>query len=57
MQVEEKATSLNSGDAFILRVPSKLYVWFGSACNGEEKNTARKLSDILKGKKKRRAFY
>merc|ERR1719382_144721 len=41
-QVEEKATSLNSGDCFVLLTPAVMYVWKGSASSDVEFSTAQK---------------
>ena len=35
--VEPVATSLNSGDAYLLILPDKLYAWFGEFANVIEK--------------------
>ena len=48
VQVEEKAEELNSGDCFVLLTPPKMFVWFGSASNGEEQGYAKKIADLLK---------
>lgn len=34
-QVEEKSSSLNSGDAFVLETPTATYVWFGKVQEGK----------------------
>lgn len=47
IQVAEKAASLNSGDCFVLVVPSKVFAWCGSGCNTEEIATAASVAQIL----------
>jgi len=47
VQVEEKAASLNSGDAFLLRTPEKVYAWLGSGCNNAETASALKIANSL----------
>eukprot|EP00039_Didymoeca_costata_P010163 m.136190 g.136190 ORF g.136190 m.136190 type:complete len:840 (+) comp14725_c0_seq1:125-2644(+) len=37
VQVVERASSLNSGDCFVLETPQKLYLWFGTGCTKEER--------------------
>jgi len=48
VQVEEQASSLNSGDAFLLRTPEKVYAWLGGGCNDAETASALKIGDSLK---------
>ena len=43
--------SLNSGDSFILRSPSALFVWFGSGCNSAERKLAHMAARILRSSK------
>ncbi len=47
VQVECKASSLNSGDCFVLSSQDCLYVWLGSASSDEEKETAKATSGLL----------
>jgi len=47
IQVPEKATSLCSGDVFILETPKKAYLWFGKGCTGDERETAKLLSKSI----------
>ena len=42
------ATSLNSGDSFILRNSQSLLVWFGSGCNTAERKLAHMAARILR---------
>lgn len=49
VQVGETASSLNSGDCFILLTPSMMYEWQGSSSSSDEKAVASKCSGILKG--------
>lgn len=47
VQVECKASSLNSGDCFVLTSEDSLYVWLGSGSSDEEKETAKATSGLL----------
>eukprot|EP00499_Haloplacidia_sp_CaronLabIsolate_P008058 CAMPEP_0196782858 /NCGR_PEP_ID=MMETSP1104-20130614/12172_1 /TAXON_ID=33652 /ORGANISM="Cafeteria sp., Strain Caron Lab Isolate" /LENGTH=839 /DNA_ID=CAMNT_0042153103 /DNA_START=26 /DNA_END=2545 /DNA_ORIENTATION=+ len=47
-QVEEKATSLNSGDCFVLLTPGVMFVWNGSGANEEERKVAMNVAEMLK---------
>jgi hypothetical protein len=47
--VEEKAYSLNSGDAFVLVNPDSEFVWYGRGANDEEREAAKKISAKLAG--------
>jgi hypothetical protein len=49
VQVEETASSLNSGDCFVLLTPSMMYEWQGSSSSSDEKAVASKCSSILQG--------
>jgi hypothetical protein len=51
VQVEEKATSLNSGDCFVLLTPQTMFVWLGKGANGGEQATAKAVANVLKGKR------
>jgi hypothetical protein len=51
-EVEAKATSLNSGDVFILNTPNQQYVWYGKGSNVDEKKTGKHIGDIVKGPRK-----
>lgn len=46
--VPETASSLNSGDCFVLLTPGKTTVWQGSGSNDAEKEVAAKISEMLK---------
>jgi len=48
VQVPEAASSLNSGDCFVLLTPSTLFVWQGSGANESEVETATKVAETLK---------
>ena len=41
VQVEESAKMLNSGDAFILLTPGKMWVWYGKGASEDERRTAK----------------
>lgn len=44
VQVEEKASSLNSNDCFVLETPQATYIWYGKGCSGDERSLADDLS-------------
>jgi len=46
--VEEKASSLNSGDCFVLLTPGSTIIWQGNGANDAEKETAAKIADMIK---------
>merc|ERR1711973_849659 len=46
-QIEEVAGNLNSDDVFILKTPSKLYIYEGQNSSAEEKETAQKVARTL----------
>jgi advillin len=47
-QVDEVATSLNSGDVFVLVTPKVVYQWQGSGSSPEEQQIGGSIADILK---------
>ncbi|XP_065183499.1 gelsolin, cytoplasmic-like [Sycon ciliatum] len=44
VQVEEKASSLNSNDAFVLETPTATYIWCGKGCSGDERELAKHVA-------------
>ncbi|CAI5715495.1 unnamed protein product [Peronospora farinosa] len=48
VQVDEKASSLNSGDCFVLVTPSMVYEWQGAGSSSAEREIASKIASILK---------
>ena len=48
VQVEEAASSLNSGDAFVLLTPGNLQIWYGKGCSDDEKEVAEKIANNMK---------
>jgi len=46
-QVEENASSLDSGDVFILETPSKTWIWSGKDCVQEEVEQAIRLAAVV----------
>jgi hypothetical protein len=46
--VAESASSLNSGDCFVLLTPGKTTIWQGSGANDAEKETAAKIAEVIK---------
>jgi len=49
VQVAEAASSLNSGDCFVLMTPSTIYAWKGNGANAAEGATAAEIAERLKG--------
>lgn len=47
VQVEEKASSLNSGDCFVLLTPGTMYMWQGSGANMSEVECATAVAKTL----------
>jgi len=50
VQVTELASSLNSGDVFLLRTPEVLFAWFGNGANADERSSGLKVAELLKSK-------
>lgn len=46
-QVEEKASSLNSNDCFVLLTPKVTYAWLGKFSTGDERNVAVSVAQSL----------
>lgn len=49
IQVDEVASSLNSGDSFVLNTPSAQYIWFGQYASADEQTLAKTVASKLKG--------
>ncbi|XP_061877799.1 supervillin-like isoform X3 [Entelurus aequoreus] len=49
--VEPRASSLNSGDCFLLITPHRCFVWTGEFANVIEKNKAAELANFIQKKK------
>jgi hypothetical protein len=47
VQIDAKASSLNSGDCFVLVTPSTVRVWEGSSSNAAERATAKVIASVL----------
>lgn len=47
MQVPETASSLNSGDSFVLLTPTDVYLWVGNGCSAEESHAAEEISKVF----------
>jgi hypothetical protein len=56
MQVEEKATSLNSGDVFVLLNPDNEFNWYGAGANESERATGKRIADKLQGNRNQVEF-
>ncbi|XP_022967706.1 villin-2-like [Cucurbita maxima] len=48
VQVDQVATSLDSGHAFVLQTTSSLFIWHGSQCPFELQQSAAKVAEFLK---------
>ena len=44
IEVELKASSLKSGDSFVMRTPTKVFLWHGSDSNVQEKARALEVA-------------
>uniref|UniRef100_A0A8C6UB18 Supervillin a n=1 Tax=Neogobius melanostomus TaxID=47308 RepID=A0A8C6UB18_9GOBI len=49
--VEPRASSLNSGDCFLLLTPHQCFVWIGEFANVIEKNKASELANFIQSKR------
>lgn len=49
VQVPETASSLNSGDSFVLLTPSDVFTWVGRGCSAEEASVAEGIAETLVG--------
>mmetsp|Transcript_48510 Transcript_48510/g.114547 ORF Transcript_48510/g.114547 Transcript_48510/m.114547 type:complete len:975 (+) Transcript_48510:71-2995(+) len=52
VQVDKEAASLNSCDAFVLRLHDTIYAWYGRKCTLDERATSKKCADILRESRK-----
>ena len=52
MQVEEIASSLNSGDCFVLLTPPVMFVWLGTGANESERHTAQHVAARMQEKRR-----
>jgi hypothetical protein len=52
VQVESRASSINSEDSFVLVTPTHTYVWKGSGSNADEVSVANNIAHILASKYK-----
>jgi hypothetical protein len=48
VQVPEEVSSLNSGDVFVLDCPTAVYLWFGKASTGDEREYAKTMGPRVK---------
>jgi hypothetical protein len=48
VQIEESASRLNSGDAFILKTPETVFCWYGKGCSADERKAAKVLAEQMK---------
>ncbi|XP_013879526.1 scinderin like a [Austrofundulus limnaeus] len=49
VEVEPKASSLNTNDAFVLKTPSSLFVWKGKGASSDETSAAEYVAKFLGG--------
>lgn len=47
VQVDEKASSLNSDDVFVLEVPTQTFIWIGKDASEEEKANGKAIADLV----------
>jgi hypothetical protein len=47
VQVEERASSLNSDDVFVLVTPDKVFVWYGRGSTEDEQAVGNSIAEIL----------
>ena len=52
VQVAETASSLSSGDCFVLLTPGVMFVWMGKESNMSEQETAVDVAEVLQGSRK-----
>jgi villin 1/advillin len=52
VQVAERASSLNSGDCFVLLTPDTMFVWMGAGANEHERQCAQNIAKILQFNRK-----
>jgi hypothetical protein len=52
VQVEARASSINSEDSFVLVTPTHAYVWKGSGSNADEVSVANNIANLLASKYK-----
>lgn len=48
VQVAEKASSLNSGDCFVLLTPGAVYEWQGEYANDDEKAACKSIAQVIR---------
>jgi hypothetical protein len=51
VEVDAKASSLNSNDSFVLATPATVYCWFGKGSNANERSNAKNIAALVKAKK------
>ncbi|XP_053739756.1 scinderin like b isoform X1 [Synchiropus splendidus] len=49
VEVEASSSSLNSNDVFVLKTPTKVFVWHGVGASGEEVKAAKHVVDFFGG--------
>ncbi|CAL9698043.1 unnamed protein product [Knipowitschia caucasica] len=55
-EVKARASSLNSNDVFLLKTDRACYLWYGKGCNGDEREMAKVVADVLSRQDKRVAM-
>ncbi|XP_064307411.1 villin-1 [Phalacrocorax carbo] len=46
-EVPIRASSLNSNDVFVLKTPTRCYLWCGKGCSGDEREMGKSVADII----------
>ncbi|NXX97363.1 VILI protein, partial [Centropus bengalensis] len=46
-EVPVRASALNSSDVFVLKTPSRCYLWYGKGCSGDEREMGKAVADII----------
>uniref|UniRef100_UPI00358FAFE8 villin-1-like isoform X1 n=2 Tax=Myxine glutinosa TaxID=7769 RepID=UPI00358FAFE8 len=47
IEVVPRAAALNSNDVFVLKIPSACYLWCGKGANGDEREMAKVVADVI----------
>jgi len=54
VEVEAKASSLNSNDSFILSTANTVFVWFGKGSNANERTNAKNIANLVNSAKSKK---
>uniref|UniRef100_A0A8C4QBH9 Villin 1 n=1 Tax=Eptatretus burgeri TaxID=7764 RepID=A0A8C4QBH9_EPTBU len=47
IEVAPRGAALNSNDVFVLKIPSACYLWCGKGANGDEREMAKVVADVI----------